>query len=70
MTNGTPERRVGAVWLLVAALGFVTLALGLWDVLVERDGGENWLTQVVLPLLLFVYALIMYTRRKGRSGAA
>jgi hypothetical protein len=70
MTNGTPERRVGAVWLLVMVLAFVALALGLWDVLVERDGGENWLTQVVLPLLLSVYALIMYARRKGRSEGA
>jgi ABC-type uncharacterized transport system involved in gliding motility auxiliary subunit len=70
MTNGTPERRVGAVWLLVTVLAFVALALSLWDVLVERDGGENWLTQVVLPLLLFVYALVMYARWKRRSGGA
>jgi hypothetical protein len=70
MTNGTPERGGGVIWLLVAVLGFVALALGLWDVLVERDGGENWLMQVVFPLLLSVYALIMYRRVKGRAGGA
>jgi hypothetical protein len=70
MVNGTPAPGRGKYWLLVAALGFVALALGLWDVLVERDGGENWLMQVILPLLLSVYALIMYRRRNVGSGGA
>jgi hypothetical protein len=70
MVNGTPARGRGTYWLLVAVLGFVALALGLWDVLVERDGRENWLMQVILPLLLSVYALIMYRRRKVGSGGA
>jgi hypothetical protein len=70
MANTTPQRGVGTIWILVAVLGFVALALGLWDVLVERDGGENWLMQVLFPLGLAVYALIMYRRRKGGSEGA
>ena len=58
-----PHRHEGKLWLTAAALAFLALALRLWDMLVERDGGENWL-QVLFPLLFLVYTLGMYLRRK------
>lgn len=58
-----PHRYEGKLWLTAAALAFLALALRLWDMFVERDGGENWL-QVLLPLLFLIYTLAMYRRRK------
>jgi hypothetical protein len=63
MTPTTPYRHEGKLWLTAAALAFLALALRLWDMFVERDGGENWL-QVLFPLLFLVYTLGMYRRRK------
>jgi putative copper export protein len=65
MPNTTPQRRAGSLWLVVAVLAVITLALGLWDLVVERDGGENWLLQALFPLLLLVFALAMYRRQRG-----
>jgi len=45
-------------------LALLTLALAVWDLAIERDGGENWLLQVLFPLLLLVFAVTMYGRRK------
>jgi len=65
MPGTIPEPRGGKVWLVVAVLAILTLALGVWDLAIERDGGENWLLQVLFPLLLLVFAVTMYGRRKG-----
>jgi len=50
MPGTIPEPRGGKVWLVVAVLAILTLALGVWDLAIERDGGENWLLQVLFPL--------------------
>ena len=68
MANSFPQRQ-RAIWLVVAVLALLTLALGAWDLFVERDGGGNWLTQALLPLLLLVFALTMYWRERGRAQA-
>jgi ABC-type uncharacterized transport system involved in gliding motility auxiliary subunit len=68
MPTTTQERRRATLWLVVAGLALLALALGAWDLLIERDGGENWLTQVLMPLLLLVFALVMYRRQKGGEG--
>jgi len=62
MPNTTLQGRGGVLWLVVAILAFLTLALGAWDLLVERDGGEDWLMQAVLPLLLLIFAIVMHRR--------
>ena len=64
MPGTIPEPRGGKVWLVVAVLALLTLALAVWDLAIERDGGENWLLQVLFPLLLLVFAVTMYGRRK------
>jgi hypothetical protein len=58
-----PHRHEGKLWLAAAALAFLALALRLWDMFAERDGGENWL-RPLFPLLFLVYTLGMYLRRK------
>jgi hypothetical protein len=63
MPPATPQR-FAAVWLIAALLAFAALALGAWDFFVERDGGENWITQAVLPLAIFAYTLWMYWRAR------
>lgn len=68
MANTFPQRQ-GAVWLVVAVLAGTSLALGVWDLVVERDGGGNWLTQALLPLLLLIFAVTMYRRQKGSAQA-
>ena len=68
MPNPTPQRRAATIWLVVAGLALVTLALGLWDLLVERDGGGGWPSQAVFPALLLVFALTMYRRETGRRA--
>lgn len=50
--------RYRRMWILIAVLGLVALALGLWNLLVEQDGGVNLLWQVALPALLLVIAWI------------
>lgn len=65
MPNTAPPRRGGAFWLVVAVLALITLALGVWDLVVERDGGADWLMQVLFPLLLLVFAVTMYRRQRG-----
>ena len=52
--------------LLLAAAGaaFLALALGMWDYFVERDGGEDWLMQIVFPILLLFLMIALYQRQK------
>jgi uncharacterized membrane protein len=68
MANTFPQRQ-GAVWLVVAVLALISLALGLWDLVVERDGGGGWLTQALLPLLFLAFAVTMYRRHRGSAQA-
>jgi len=64
--QSTNPQRLGKLWLVAALLAFIALALGAWDLFVERDGGENWITQLLLPLAFFAYTFWMYWRaRKG-----
>lgn len=43
-------------YLVAVLLALVAFALGIWDILVQREGGD-WLMQILLPvLLIFVLA--------------
>lgn len=70
MPTTTPQRQGSVVWLIAAILAFLALALGMWDLMVERDGEANWLGQAVLPLLLLVFALAMYRRHRGSAAGS
>ena len=63
----TPAQR-RTLYLVTAGLAFLALALGVWDVAVERDGGESILWDIVFPTLLLIFALVMV--RKASSGDA
>lgn len=51
--------------IIVGLLGVAGLALGLWDALVERDGGSDTLWDIILPLAVIVLAV--YLARGDRS---
>ena len=51
--------------LIVATIAAaLSLALGAWDIFVERDGGEDWLMQIVFPILLLFLMIALYQRQK------
>lgn len=68
MPNINRQRRVGPIWLLVAVLSLVALALSLWDMIVERDGGNDWIMQALFPLLLAIFAVTMYRKQSRARG--
>lgn len=53
-------RRIsGGLYLIAALIAAFALGLGLWDLLVERDGGDDsWLMQVVVPIAIIVLAVL------------
>lgn len=57
--------RSRTLYLIFLALAAVALALGLWDVLIEADGGGNPLLQVAFPAALVVLAALLYRRERG-----
>lgn len=57
------------IWIGIAIIGLVALAFGLWDLLVERDGGENPLWQVALPGLLVVIAWMQARKEHAPASA-
>jgi len=64
MPDKTPPARAGVLWLIAAGLALVALLLGLWDLVIERDGGGDWLRQVVLPLVFLILTLAMHRRER------
>jgi len=50
-------------YLLAISLALVFFALGIWEVLVERKGG-NWLTQLILPVLLIAVLATMHSQAR------
>jgi len=40
-------------YLVAVLLALVAFALGIWDILVQREGGD-WLMQILLPVLLII----------------
>jgi hypothetical protein len=49
------------LFLVGAALAAVALLMGLWDLLVEQDGG-SWIWQAVLPAALLALMLTLARR--------
>ena len=68
MPNPAPRRNVATFYLVAAGIALLALVFGLWDLLVERDGGEDLVMQVLLPVLLLVLVLGLY-RKARRDGA-
>ncbi len=59
--------RARALYLGTAVLATIALLLGLWDLLVEADGG-NYLWQVGFPLMLLVWSLVMARKAGVEEG--
>lgn len=53
------------LYMVAIIIALVALALGMWDVAVERDGGGNWLVQLAMPLLLILVVGGLYMRTKA-----
>ena len=60
----------GAVQLLLVIILLAVLAfgLGLWDILIEREGG-GWLVQIILPAVLIVILGGLYSQSKRQRIA-
>lgn len=50
-------------YLLAISLALVFFALGVWEVFIEAEGG-NWLTQLILPVLLIVVLAVLHSQAK------
>lgn len=59
-----PQRDSTRLYLVAIVIALVALALGMWDVVIERDGG-NWLAQIAMPLLLILVVGGLYMRVKA-----
>ena len=54
---------------LVAGIAAVlALALGLWDVVVERDGEADLVMSILLPLALLILVIALYKKRRGQAA--
>lgn len=53
------------LYLVAIVIALVALALGMWDVISEQDGG-NWLAQLVMPLLLILVVGGLYMRVRAQ----
>ena len=60
-------------YLAAIILALVAIGLGVWEVLVEREGGD-WLIQLILPALLVIVLAVMHSQavrdRKAREMEA
>ena len=51
------------LYLVVILLAVLAFGLGLWDILIEREGG-GWLVQIILPAVLIVILGGLYSQAK------
>lgn len=64
-----PRRDSTKLYLVAIVIALVALALGMWDIMIERDGG-NWLAQIAMPLLLILVVGGLYMRVRAERVAA
>jgi len=50
-------------YLVAVVLALTALVLGIWDILVQREGGD-WLMQITLPVLLIVVLAGLHAQAK------
>lgn len=50
-------------YLVAVLLALVAFALGIWDILVQREGGD-WLMQILLPVLLIIVLAGLHAQAK------
>lgn len=51
------------LYLIVILLVLLAFGLGLWDIMIEREGG-GWLVQIILPVVLIVILGGLYSQTK------
>ena len=57
------QRGALQLFLVVILLAVLAIGLGLWDILIEREGG-GWLVQIILPAALIVILGGLYSQAK------
>lgn len=63
------QRDATKLYMVAIVIALVALALGMWDIMIERDGG-NWLAQIAMPLLLILVVGGLYMRVRADRAAA
>lgn len=56
------------LYLVAIIIALVALALGMWDIAMERDVGGNWLVQLAMPLLLILVVGGLYMRARAERA--
>lgn len=67
-TPAAPPRWLFGFYLVAGIAAVLALALGLWDVLVERDGGDDLLMDILFPIMLLILVIVLYRRRRGMAA--
>ena len=50
-------------YLVVMLLALLAFVLGLWDIMIEREGG-GWLIQIILPVILIIVLAGLHSQAK------
>ncbi|MFQ5529205.1 MAG: hypothetical protein ACE5FP_02560 [Gemmatimonadota bacterium] len=56
-------------YLVAVVLALAAFALGIWDILVQAEGGD-WLMQILLPVLLIIVLAGLHAQAKRQRIAA
>ena len=67
-TPAEAPRWIFGLYLVAGIAAVLALALGLWDILVERDGGDDLVMDILLPLALLILVIALYKRRRGLAA--
>lgn len=57
------QQNTTRLYLVAIVIALVALALGMWDIVIERESA-NWLVQLAMPLLLILIVGGLYMRVK------
>lgn len=69
MPTAAESRKLATLWLIVSALAGLALLVGIWNRVVEKDGGGDW-SRVLLSLGMTAFALAMYRRSRSTTPDA
>ena len=55
-------------YLVVILLALIAFGLGVWDIMIEREGG-GWLMQIIMPVVLIIVLAGLHSQAKQQRIA-